>query len=106
MMTHYLSQAAQDVIAERERQQSVEGWTLQRDDNFTHGEIAGAAACYLMHGLKIRNEDLRARVGHMVRDMFPWAAHWWKPKDHRIDLVRAGALILAEIERLDRLPQP
>jgi hypothetical protein len=27
---------------------------------------------------------------------------WWKPKDRRRDLVRAAALIIAEIERLDR----
>ena len=27
---------------------------------------------------------------------------WWKPTDCRRDLVKAGALILAEIERLDR----
>ena len=32
-----------------------------------------------------------------------WDASWWKPKDRRRDLVRAGALIIAEIERLDRL---
>ena len=34
--------------------------------------------------------------------LWPWAAEWWKPKDCRRNLVRAGALILAEIERLDR----
>jgi hypothetical protein len=34
---------------------------------------------------------------------WPWEDKWWKPKDRRRDLVRAGALIVAEIERLDRL---
>lgn len=33
---------------------------------------------------------------------FPYEAHWWKPKTPREDLVRAGALILAEIELIDR----
>lgn len=33
---------------------------------------------------------------------WPWPSKWWKPKSQRRDLVRAGALILAEIERLDR----
>lgn len=33
---------------------------------------------------------------------WPWQRKWWKPKDPRRDLVRAGALIIAEIERIDR----
>lgn len=32
----------------------------------------------------------------------PWDEKWWKPKNPRRDLVKAGALILAEIERIDR----
>lgn len=31
-----------------------------------------------------------------------WAKSWLKPKDRRRDLIRAAALIIAEIERLDR----
>ena len=38
----------------------------------------------------------------MTRDLWPWAASWWKPKNRRRDLVRAAALIVAEIERIDR----
>ena len=34
---------------------------------------------------------------------WPWVRRWWKPTDRRRDLVKAGALILAEIERLDRI---
>ncbi len=33
---------------------------------------------------------------------WPWATSWWKPTTKRRNLVKAGALILAEIERLDR----
>jgi hypothetical protein len=33
---------------------------------------------------------------------WPWLSKWWKPKDRRRDLVRAAALVIAEIERLDR----
>ena len=39
-----------------------------------------------------------------LRRWWPWSLDWWKPKDPRRDLVRAGALIVAEIERLDRQP--
>jgi hypothetical protein len=39
-----------------------------------------------------------------VLEIWPssWGAHWLKDTAPRRDLVKAGALILAEIERLDR----
>lgn len=36
-----------DVIAERQRQQSVEGWTPEHDDEHGRGEMAMAAVCYI-----------------------------------------------------------
>lgn len=33
---------------------------------------------------------------------WPWEAHWWKCSHPRRALVKAAALILAEIERYDR----
>lgn len=90
-------QAAIDVLAERERQQSVEGWAPEHDDKHTFGELADAAACYAI----VRGERLPWRL-RIVDKLWRWRDDWWKPKERRRDLVRAGALILAEIERLDR----
>lgn len=39
-------------------------------------------------------------------EVWPWDESWWKPTNRRRDLVKAGALILAEIERLDRAEAP
>lgn len=85
--------AIRDVIAERYRQQSVEGWTPEHDDQYMHCEMAVAAACYIM-----ADDDPRAGVP----ELWPWPEEWWKPTTIRRDLVKAGALILAEIERIDR----
>lgn len=90
------SKAVRDVLAERQRQISAEGWTPEHDDTHVHGQMAAAALCYLA-------ED----ISHWARQQahgcyWPWDAEWWKPADHRRNLVKAGALILAEIERLDR----
>jgi hypothetical protein len=85
-----LPQAARDVLAERKRQVSVEGWTPEHDDQHASGELACAAACYAVGG------DAEPPP------MWPWDADWWKPTSQRRMLVKAGALILAEIERLDR----
>ena len=95
---------ARDVLAERTRQISVEGWTPAHDDRHAAGEMAGAAACYAMQVAldHIGRDDLHTTVSRTIRELWPWAAHWWKPTGRRRDLVKAGALILAEIERLDR----
>jgi hypothetical protein len=81
------SVAAYDVITERRRQVTAEGWTLEHDDAQAAGELAAAAACYAL-GSKL--------------PVWPWHAKWWKPSRPRRNLVRAAALIIAEIERLDR----
>lgn len=91
-----MSKAADDVLAERARQMSVEGWTAEHDDTHDAGEMACAAACYAIN-------SAAPLVGSIATARYwPWDMRWWKPKDRRADLVRAGALILAEIERLDR----
>ena len=89
----WASDALRDVAAERRRQIEVEGWTPDHDDA-THlpGELALAACCYCVAD---ENEAPPA-VG-------PWAQEWWKPKDRRRNMVRAAALLLAEIERHDRM---
>lgn len=85
--------AAADVLAERQRQVTAEGWTAERDDGYQNSELADAAACYAIHA---HNQ------GFSTPAYWPWSPDWWKQTSPRRDLVKAGALILAEIERLDR----
>lgn len=89
--------AWRDVMDERVRQVEVEGFERQYDDAYQSRDLAAAAACYAMIAGAHRREVFSAPpIG------WPWAKSWWKPTDPRRDLVKAGALILAEIERLDR----
>ena len=93
-----LGQAAVDVLAERKRQQLIEGWTPDHDDEHADEELADAAAAY---ALSPKHYVFPNRAE--CPDFWPWDERCWNPKDdRRRDLVRAGALILAEIERLDR----
>lgn len=85
--------AAADVLAERQRQVAAEGWTAERDDSYQNSELADAAACYAIHA---HNQ------GFSTPAHWPWSTTWWKQTNPRRDLVKAGALILAEIERIDR----
>ena len=88
--------ALADILAERERQKTTEGWTDARDDKYVNGELAEAAGTYALyaHG---HNYEL-----HSAPDIWPWDENWFKPTTARRNLVKAGALIMAEIERLDR----
>lgn len=89
-----------DIAAERRRQIESEGWTPEHDDEHANGEIAKAAACYA--DFASMPDTGRITIGG-VPLAWPWDWTWWKPKNRRYDLVRAGALIAAEIDRLDRL---
>lgn len=87
--------AQADVMGERVRQITAEGWTPEHDDAYQSGELANAAASYAMTEPPMRHDNSAPLY-------WPWAGSWWKPTDRRRDLVKAGALIIAEIERLDR----
>lgn len=104
-VTVKLYSAASDVLAERERQVSAEGWTPKHDDQYEHGQLAGAASCYARHvnsrGL-IFPSNPESYQQEPESTNWPWTHDWWKPTNPRRDLVKAGALILAEIERIDR----
>lgn len=98
--------AAVDVLAERRRQVEAEGFTAEHDDAHIRGELGAAAACYAVPS---RERDA-AFDSHWPET---WDESWWKPTGaasdltaRRRDLVTAGALILAEIERIDRLAKP
>jgi hypothetical protein len=102
--------ALEDIAAERRRQVEVEGWTPEHDDQHHDGAMSRAAACYALGSREVQSRESGGIAGaresaewvNPWRDAWPWARVWWKPKNRRHDLVRAGALIVAELERLDR----
>lgn len=89
-----MNKAAHSVITERHRQVTEEGYSIHRDDVYVRNELAEAAAVYAV---------LAGKPG-CSSSAWPWDKKTFKPSDdRRRDLVKAGALILAEIERLDRI---
>lgn len=79
------------ILAERRRQIEEEGWTAEHDSQHGHGELANAAAAYALHS---------TGDGLTAREIWPFDWEWWKPRAPIDDLVRAGALIAAEIDRI------
>lgn len=100
---------AAELTMERHRQRKQikdggEGVTLARDDSYTNGELAKAAAVYaapIDHVFELKRVT-GSIVTMLFQDIWPWTLHWLKRTNRRRDLVKAGALIIAEIERIDR----
>jgi len=68
------------IAEERQRQIEVEGWTKDHDIEHKTFELSAAAACYISKNI----------------------SKWWKPSNDPIkNLMKAGALIAAEIDRLN-----
>ena len=94
----------EEITAERRRQKMVEGWTLEHDDEHAQGEMARAAGVYALMTTDLGREAtyVHGRWIDLLDQYRPWDRSWWKPTTPRRNLIKAAALIVAEIERLDR----
>lgn len=90
-------EALADIAVERRRHIYAEGWTPEHDDEHTGGEMAAAAAAYAFRSATADRFYSADPIG-----FWPWDVSYWKPSTNRRNLIKAGALIVAEIERLDR----
>ena len=89
------------IAEERERQKYVENFNSEHDKQWVNGELALAAACYAM------TPEIRKEYKHALGESktWPFSKEWWKPTpENRVkELIKAGALIAAEIDRLQSL---
>ena len=90
--------AAVDVLKERVRQVEGEGFGVESDDGYTDYQLPRAAICYAIKAAGLPS--------HRATLYWPFPAPAFKPTERRANLVKAAALLLAEIERLDRAESP
>ena len=91
------------IAYERWRQKTQEGWTAQHDDKHTDGSLADAGACYADLAACLTIHPVSETNMETPPSKWPFEASWWKPSlDPIKNLVKAGALIAAEIDRLSR----
>lgn len=81
------------VAAERIRQIKVEGFGPAFDATYGREQLARAAACYALPA-----RDRRMNAGVPID--WPFTAQWWKPGDRKRELEKAGALIVAGLDRI------
>lgn len=94
--------ALNDVAEEVLRQVHVEGFDAEHDDQYRGGQLALAGAAYAICAAVQTVEGPTNTITHLPLRLWPWSIAWWKPKDLRRNLVRAAALIIAQIRAFDR----
>lgn len=114
-MTLIRSYGVKLIEAERERQITKEGYTAEHDQGHADGELALAAACYAVNEPIYVKRD--SAHGVSFRDPWPWDDHFDRRKSDGANfvnrlplkrqerlrmLVKAGALIAAEIDSLGK----
>ncbi len=101
----------EQIAAERLRQTQKLGWSPDHDDEHD-GDLAAAAVCYA--SVPYRHQRFSKARNTTPPAGWPWSDDDWKPGKQQDDgiiptrerireLVKAGALIAAEIDRLERL---
>jgi hypothetical protein len=91
------------IAAERQRQIDVEGWSPDHDADWEDGQLGQAAEAYRLAATGMLKGST-AKAWKTPPPIWPWDRRWWKPSDDPVcNLVKAGALIAAEIDRLQRI---
>ena len=93
-----------DIADERYRQTHTLHWSTAHDDTHVAGELPRAAACYAWWaGLDpMVRECVPVEQAVVWRRLWPWERGHWHTSSARRALIKAAALLVAEIERLDR----
>lgn len=102
-----------EIEEERTRQVTSEGWTESDDDGHRRGQLAQAAIAFVVSALtqtRMIADGASAAQAYSAAQRAPKPSTWpfrspWKPKAYRRALICAAALLVAEVERLDRAAQ-
>lgn len=92
------------IAEERQRQIEVEGYTAKSDNDLFKEQLAYLAACYVIPDAA---RGIYAGVNgtsNILRVLLSQPSTMWKPtpEDRIKELQKAGALIAAEIDRINR----
>jgi hypothetical protein len=100
-----ITEGAALIQEERTRQKLVEKFSDEHDDQWVNDELLDVAYCYLAYTHALTTKNYKFFIQKAFK-WYPksWSEYWWKPSESKIrNLVKAGALIAAEIDRLKRM---
>lgn len=100
--TLQVSAALADIISERQRQITGEGFTPEQDDKYDREELVSAAISYIRLATIWKDKDPDSYRKSSAPMSWPWSPEWWKPANPRRDMIKGIALLIAALERRDR----
>lgn len=101
----------EQIAAERQRQIHGEGFDLAHDDEYRDFQLARAGAAYAACATLTEDrrrmfddprECIHSKEVGAICALWPWSVNWFKPTHPRRDLIKAAALLVAQIGVLDR----
>ena len=98
-MADYLNNGCGLIAKERDRQINELGYDVKHDELYSNNQLANAAICYAMTSDDRQFENEEGASLDVV--LWPWEESDFKPtpNDRIRELVKAGALIAAQIDR-------
>ena len=87
------------IVTERQRQINDEGYDKKHDMHHSPKEFVNAAIAYAIY-----EDEAYVNCDENVtcyEKLWPWEKQYFKPKDKKRNLIKAGALIAAAIDRLN-----
>lgn len=97
------SAGAIDIGAERLRQITSEGFSAEHDAEHDDGELLEGAMAYAADARRTRTGAAPGTDSDGAENDWPFETAGFKPTSYRATLVKAGAMIAAEIDRTDRI---
>ncbi len=82
-------------LIEEERQRQKDRFSAEKDANYSDGQLLDAALSYVYGAINVGHPSMQTPPKE-----WPWDKSWWKPGDRIRCLTKAGALIAAEIDRI------
>lgn len=95
--------SALGMIAGERARQIYQGFTADHDDGHQEGDLAAAACCYAKFSSCLTKGCSVDEIMDLYVNDYPWDDESFRPGDRMDCLVKAGAFIVAEIERIQRL---
>lgn len=96
------------IAKERARQVVEEGFDAAHDAKYKHLELVRAGVSYacvpVIRGegreQNIPAERVEEEIAIIPEEVWPWDVKWWKPGTDKQCLIKAGALIAAQLDKL------